>query len=225
MPTVVISSPGWPTIAAELRLPGDLARADQGIAITDHASSWVRRIRTGNADIYLKTYEYSTWWARLRTLGKRTAPWCKSRAHREFEALAWLRQNHFAAPEPLAVVEVRRLGFLVRAMLATASHPGVAASALLPTLSAARQQQLAAAIGKLVHELHALGFRDRNLDLRNLLVESTPDSFRIAKIDSGRFRLQRPGNPADALAEADWQRLLPQLPPHLATIARGAGGG
>lgn len=216
-------SKSWPAIVATLPIAADLARNASGVVVTDHGSSWVRRVRADGIDIYLKTYEYGSWPARLRNLAKRTAPWFKSRAQREFEALRWLAEHRFPAPEPLALLEVRRFGFLVRALLATAAFPGQPANHLLPTLIPEHQRELAHALGRLVGDLHKLGFRDRNLDLRNLLVSRDGGSFRIAKIDSGRFVLRAPGTVADSLAHADWDRLLAQLPPHLAIIARAAG--
>lgn len=220
---LVHAAPSWADLGAALQIPTDLASRHVGEPVTESRSSWVRRAHVGRVEIYLKTYEFASWRARLRSFGRRTAPWCKSRAQREFEALTWLRANHFPAPEPLAVLEVRRLGFLVRALVATAAFPGQPASQLLPTLPPAAQAELAAAVGALVGRLHAAGFRDRNLDLRNLIVDARGGAFRIAKIDSGRFRIVAPGAPDDALARADWDRLLPQLPTGLASIARRAG--
>ena len=65
----------------------------------------------------------------------------------------------------------------------------------------------ARAVGLFVRALHRAGFRDRNLDLRNLIV----DGDRVTKIDSPRHRLVEPGDHDDALRRADWDRLLPQL--------------
>jgi hypothetical protein len=119
--------------------------------------------------------------------------------------------NGFAAPEPLACFESRRLGFLRRATLITTAFDGEAADQILPTSDASTQRDLAAAIGAFVVALHERGFRDRNLDLRNLLVQHRGGQITIAKIDSPRFRLVQPGRREDALAIADWNRLLPQL--------------
>jgi hypothetical protein len=82
---------------------------------------------------------------------------------------------------------------------------------VLPTLEATERRALANAIRRLLRELHNLGFRDRNFDLRNLLVQRTPTGWHIAKIDSPRHRLVRPGTTGDRLAAADWRRLEPQL--------------
>ena len=73
--------------------------------------------------------------------------------------------------------------------------------------------------------MHDLGFRDRNLDLRNLLLADDRSSLAIAKIDSPRHRLVRIGEPNDRLARADWTRLLPQLDAFgIAAVALRAAG-
>jgi hypothetical protein len=142
---------------------------------------------------------------------------------REFDALAWLRQHDFAAPEPLAALVWRRFGFVARATLVTAAFAGTAADALLPALPTAERIEAARAIGAFVQRLHRLGFRDRNLDLRNLLGQRMSGGWSIAKLDSPRHVLRAPGNELDALARADWARLLPQLERFgLGEIARAA---
>jgi hypothetical protein len=130
---------------------------------------------------------------------------------REFDALAWLQANGFPGPRPLAALVWRRFGFVTRACLVTTSFGDGPADAILPGLDPAARQQLAAAIAAFVRELHRRGFRDRNLDLRNLLVARDANGWRIAKIDSPRHVLRPPGVADDALARADWARLGPQL--------------
>jgi hypothetical protein len=191
--------------------PAALATRELGTAVVEHRTSWVRRLPTALGDIYVKNYEYATWASRLRDFGRRTGPFATGRARREFAALAWLHQHGFEAPQPVAVFERRRLGWLVQATLVTAAWPGQPATIALAGLSPDRRQQLAAAIGQLLHRLHRLGFRDRNFDLRNLLVQPRGDDFAIAKIDSPRWCLRRSGAAPDRLSRADWRRLLPQL--------------
>ena len=125
--------------------------------------------------------------------------------------LRWLQTHDFPAPTPLIAVVWRQLGFVRRTTLVTTAFPGTPAADLLPRLATAERIRVGEAIGSLVGRLHTLGFRDRNLDLRNLLVESTDAGPRVAKIDSPRWRLRAPGRPEDTLAHADWQRLGPQL--------------
>jgi hypothetical protein len=115
------------------------------------------------------------------------------------------------APSPIACFEWRTHGFLRRATLLTEACAGEPADQILARTTADRRDEISTAIGTLVATLHREGFRDRNLDLRNLLVEQSSDDIRIAKIDSPRFRLVKPGARRDRLAHADWQRLLPQL--------------
>lgn len=213
----------WPAYAPHLPSPAALARRDLGEAVVEHRTSWVRRLKTPIGDVFLKTYEYKSWGHRLRSLGKRTAPWSQPRVVREFDALAWMLDHGLPAPTPLVALVWRRLGFVARSTLVTSAFPGTAASELLPDLGAAERNEVAAAIGTLVGTLHSLGFRDRNLDLRNLLVESTTNGWRIAKIDSPRHVLRPPGKREDAWTRADWQRLRKQLDPlGLADVAFAA---
>lgn len=137
--------------------------------------------------------------------------------------MAWLRAHEVPTADPIAVLETRRFGLLRRAVLVTAAFPGTAADTLLPTLAPAEQVDLARAIGRLVGTLHRLGFRDGNLDLRNLLAHRHTDGWCIAKIDSPRFRLCRPGPTEDRRTRLDWTRLSPQLQQYgLAAEARAA---
>lgn len=205
------SSPNWPAWANHLPEEDALGLRNHGTAVTDHRSSWVRRFETAIGAAYVKTYRYDSWIAKIRNLGRRTAPWSEGRATREFDALCWLRDHGLAAPEPLVVLEQRHLGFLRQATLVTVADPGIDAAALLPTLDRAALQVAVAAITQFVHGLHAAGFRDGNLDLRNLLLRRTQQGFDVAKIDSPRYRVRPPGRRDDRWVRADWRRLQPQL--------------
>jgi hypothetical protein len=204
-------SPHWPTWVPHLPPIATLPSRELGERVTDHRSSWVRRLSTPLGDIFLKTYEYKSWASRFRDFGKRTGPWAEPRTGREFDALQWLWQHGLPAPTPLAALVWRRLGFVWRTTLITTAFPGQPASECLPALGAAERIGIGRAIGTLVGRLHALGFRDRNLDLRNLLVARDAQGWHVAKIDSPRYRLVAPGNRDDHLARADWRRLEPQL--------------
>lgn len=210
-PELVFASADWQTIATALPSPESLATRDIGETVTDHRSSWVRKASANGQDLFVKTYDYPSWRDRLRNWGKWTAPIRRSRAAREVEALLWLSDHGFATARPLACLEWRSCGFLARATLVTAAFAGEVAVQNLAAASPARRTEVAGAIGAFVARLHAAGFRDRNLDLRNLLVRTGGDEIAIAKIDSPRFCLVTPGRCDDALADADWQRLLPQL--------------
>jgi hypothetical protein len=210
-PRLVFASANWRSLASDLPDPTELGARDTGEAVVDHRSSWVRKLPIGAATFFIKNYEYISWSDRTGNWAKWTAPWRQSRAARECAALTWLRAHGFAAPEPLACFESRRLGFLQQATLITSAFDGAAADQILSTADATTQRDLAAAIGAFVNALHERGFRDRNLDLRNLLIQQHNEQITIAKIDSPRFRLVQPGRREDALAIADWNRLLPQL--------------
>ncbi len=188
-----------------------LADRDLGAAVTDRPTSWVRRISVCGTDVYIKTYDYPTVRDRRRGIG-RTTFLARSRAAREADALGWLRAHGFAAPLAWAVVESRRYGWLRRAVLVTEAWPGRPIDQLLgETTDRAERQRLVESVAAFAARLHAAGFRDRNLDLRNLLARPIADGFEIAKIDSPRFRLVRPGRPDDRLARADRARLTASL--------------
>ena len=78
---------------------------------------------------------------------------------------------------------------------------------MLPDLPRGEAIELIEAIRSEVARWHQAGFRDRNLDLRNILVRRERDGWAIAKIDSPRHRIVRPGRVDDALARADHARL------------------
>lgn len=190
----------------------ELGERGFGQPVVDHGSSWVRRGTIGVIDLFIKTYDYPTKRAMARGWLRNTGPWVRSRAAAEFDAMVWLNQHGFHTASPLLVLERRSLFGLRRAVLVTEAHPGRPAAAVLPRLAPPERLELAAAIGRLAAALHRAGFRDRNFDLRNLLVQAAPDgTFAVAKIDSPRHRLVRRGPATDAWARADWQRLLPQL--------------
>ena len=226
LPRLVRGAAQLPAWGNGLPPPEELWRREVGTPITDHRTSWVRRVSTPAGQVYVKTYEYATWAARLRDFGRRTRPGTRSRAAAEFDALCWMDQHGLPTAAPLGVLEWRHLGFLTRATLLTAEFAGEPASTLLPRLDPEARAELAAAIGALVGRLHTLGFRDGNLDLRNLLARRDDTGWSIAKIDSPRHRLRPPGAAADRLTGADWSRLLPQLEPlGLAALARAAARG
>lgn len=208
---VVRASQDWVELAAAGLAWRDLAQRGAGEVVTDARSSFVRRQRVAERCVFVKVYEYSTWTDRLRNFGRRTGPFATPRAVREFDALAWLRREGFAAPAPLCAAVERRFGFVARAVLVTAADPGEPADRVLPTLDAPERMRLIAAIEHVLRALHRRGFRDGNFDLRNLLVTRDGDGWRIAKIDSPRFRLVAPGDRSDRLTRADWERLRPQL--------------
>ena len=97
-------------------------------------------------------------------------------------ALRWLGEHRFPAPPVLAVAEERQLGFVRRAVLVTATWPGIALDRLLPTLPELDRRRLAEAVGAFVAALHLAGFRDGNLDLRNLLAAPVDGRFAIAVV-------------------------------------------
>lgn len=178
-----------------------------GEPITDRRSSWVRLVSIGSTQLYIKTYDYpdagDRWRGMLRNTFLRP-----SRARREGRALSWLRERGFDAPEPVAVLEKRRGGFLYRAVLITRAWPGHPLHRLLPVVGQADRLALLDAVRRYVTGLHAAGFRDRNLDLRNLLARrSDAGEWVVAKIDSPRFKITSAGRRSDRAARSDLRRL------------------
>lgn len=183
-----------------------LSARDLGVPVTDHRTSWVRHVSVDAIGYYVKTYDYSTVHARLRGWGRNTFV-RSSRAAREWDALAWLGRHGFARPDPIGVLEDRRRGVLWRAVLVTTAWTGTPVDALLTALGSEARNSLTRAVAHLVLRLHRAGFRDRNLDARNLLARERDGQWCIAKLDSPRYRLVRADLVGDSLAESDWERL------------------
>jgi hypothetical protein len=194
-----------------------------GEPITDRRTSWVRRRRDAAGDFFIKTYDYPGIAAPLAGWLRNTGPFRPSRPSREAAALNWLAAQDIPATRAVAVLEWRSFGCLRRATLVTEAWSDQSLDCLLPRLSPAERTVLAAELRAFVDRLHRLGFRDRNLDLRNLLARRRPDgTFELTKIDSPRFLLVRPGARGDRLVAAVWARLRPQLAAFgLATAATG----
>lgn len=188
-----------------------LSARDLGEPVTDHRSSWVRRAKIGTRLVYIKTYDYP--WAGDRIRGLlRTTFLAPSRARREWDALLWMRAQGLAAPEPLALAERRWHGVLQRCVLVTDAYPGQPLDELLLGLKPRERDHLLRCLESFVDALHRKGFRDGNLDLRNLLARRRDDdSWEIVKIDSPRHRVTRPGPAHDRRARADWDRLSASL--------------
>ena len=183
---------------------------DRGTPITDHRTSWVRRMEIGSVDCYVKTYDYPTWRSRARGIFRNTAL-ARSRVAREVGALQWLTEHGFGGPKIYVAGEERRLGCLARAVLVTEAWPGEDLARRLPNAAPAEREALLTALAEFVERLHRAGFRDGNLDLRNLLARPTSDGWEIVKIDSPRFRLRAAGRADDRWAAQDRERLTRSL--------------
>ncbi len=189
----------------------DLSNRTLGVAITDARSSWVRVVEFGGKRYFIKTYDYSTWRDRWRGTIRNTGPTVESRVAREHAALRWFASAGIATPRSVGFIESRSLGWVVRCLIATEGFPGRDLATLLPTEPRAECEAIGMAVGAFVARIHRLGFRDGNLDLRNLLLADDRAKLVIAKIDSPKHRIVRAGHAGDRLARNDWSRLLPQL--------------
>jgi tRNA A-37 threonylcarbamoyl transferase component Bud32 len=178
--------------------------------VTTRRSSWVLRTEVNGRDFYCKVYVYPRWRDRCRGWLRNT--WlARSRAAREADAMSWLRCHGFLAPRVAKVAELRRFGVLHAAMLVTEAVAGEPLDRALPRLAPDARARVLDSLRALVAALHAQGFRDRNLDLRNIILVARSEPPALAKIDSPRFCLVRPGATDDALARADWRRLEASL--------------
>ena len=216
-PHKLLGAEAWDALVARATALGLAAPGERGFGtvVTDHRSSWVRRAETAPRSFFIKTYDYPRSADRWRGAGRNTwlAP---SRAHREAQALCWLRDRGLGKVVAVAVAEWRTpgwigsLGLLRRAVLVTEAWPGTAADQALAALGTAERTSLLDALTTYAERLHAQGFRDGNLDLRNLLVQrDAAGTWHCTKIDSPRWRVC--ARPRDAASRADWDRLVPQL--------------
>jgi hypothetical protein len=187
-----------------------LSARQLGHLVTNHRSSWVRKVGIGGVEYYVKTYSYESWSDRWRGVA-RTTIFAPSRVSRERSALEWLAAHGFGGPTVRAVVEKRTLGWLSRGVLVTDAWPGDSMADLLPQLSSPDQTAVIDQLRTFVLRLHRAGFRDRNLDLRNILARLGPDGWELVKIDSPRHCIVQNSDPNDALAKSDWQRLTASL--------------
>lgn len=188
-----------------------LTRRSLGDVVTDHRSSFVRRLRLAAFTVFVKTYHYASWRERLRGV-PRTTLLARSRAAREHDALGWLTAHGFPGPRPLAVFESRKLGFLVTAVLVTEAWPGRDLAQLLPELPAPDRARCIAELWRHVERLHGAGFRDGNFHLRNVLARTLDSgAFEFAKIDSPKFHLVAAGRGSDRHALRDRAQLSADL--------------
>lgn len=219
-PHKVLGAEAWDALVADAASAGLAAPGERGFGtvVTDHRSSWVRRAETGANSYHVKTYDYPRASDRWRGAARNTwlAP---SRAHREARALLWLLERGLGEVAPAAVVEWRTpcwlgpFGLLRRAVLVTRTWSGNAAGVALTQLPASQRTALLDALVAHVDRLHAAGFRDGNLDLRNVLVRPGAEgSWQCTKIDSPRWHVG--ARPRDAAWRGDWDRLIPQLAAH-----------
>lgn len=185
-----------------------LAQGGEGERVAGSRSSWVVRMRRGAIDCHVKTYVYPGLRDRARGWFRNTllAP---SRAEREAAAAHWLLAHGFAAARPLVLAEQRGFSGLRIAVVATETVTGERLDRWLATVDDGRRRDVLRALAAWIEELHGAGFRDRNLDLRNLIL-LPGDRPRFAKLDSPRFVIARSKGP-DALSRADVGRLTASL--------------
>ena len=126
----------------------------------------------------------------------------------------------------MAVLEKRQRGWLWRAILITRAWSGHPAHHLLPLVGSVDRNSLVEAIRNHVGRLHAAGFRDGNMDLRNFLARRQEGpTWEIAVIDSPRYRITAPDRHRDRAARRDQLELAASfdslgvtIPPAVVTV-------
>lgn len=200
----------------QARFLWNLTDREAGESVRQNRSSWVCRLSIADRTVFAKTYDYPSRKDRWRGLFRNTA-FARSRAARERDAAEWLAtagldgSTGLQAPEPLLVAEWRSGPLLRRALIVTGAAPGRPLDELWPDLTPSERDGIRRQLGRAVEALHAAGYRDRNLDPRNLIVESRDGTTRITKIDSPRYRViptaLRILGVGRTLARADRERL------------------
>lgn len=124
---------------------------------------------------------------RLRELARRPLPRVAELAN-----LGWLRARGFRAPEALAAGALRRGGTAVYQFLLTAEVAGARTlDAALANATPDARLACVRHLGRLVRELHALGFVHRDLYPRNVLVTGAPEDGELHLLDAWRGGARR----------------------------------
>lgn len=138
---------------------------------------------------FFKTYAFPGA-SRWRHLGRRALGGAAP-CFQEARNLAWLAEQGFDAPEPLAAALVLERGLPTRQALASALVPDARALDRAVVESDERgRRELARTLGALTGRLHARGFVHRDLFLRNLLLDR---ERRLWLLDCRRGGRARPG--------------------------------
>lgn len=171
----------------------DLARLPSAVTVSSSRSTRTIRVEAGGRALYVKNYRYATWKRRLKIL-LRGGLFGRSRARREWDALAVLSRIGVEGPEAAALVENRRAGFLTGAIVATFEVEGTETLDDVLTregfLAGPRFTPPVRALGRWVRKMHEAGYFDGNLHFRNILTRKS-DPVRFYKIDSPRGRCAR----------------------------------
>ncbi|MCD6405258.1 MAG: hypothetical protein J7M19_05495 [Planctomycetes bacterium] len=171
----------------------ELARLSSVVTVASSRSTRTVRVEAGGRALYVKDYQYATWKRRFRIFF-RGGLFGRSRARREWDALAVLSRIGVEGPEAAALVENRRAGFLTGAIVATFEVEGTETLddvlAREGFLTGTRFVPPARALGRWVRKMHEAGYFDGNLHFRNILTRKS-DPVRFYKIDSPRGRCAR----------------------------------
>jgi hypothetical protein len=184
------------TLLSSLREPRLVAKSRTTIT-----ESGLLDLPSGTVAVFRKTYSYRGLGPKARGMFRTTflAP---GRAARESEALLRLGALGLA-PDPVARVERRTLGFLDEAMLAVRAVEGGRDLSVLPCAPG-----LPAALGAALGRIHAAGLGRLDGAPRNWIAAPAAGGWEIRKVDSGSLAEVPRGGREQA---ADLEELLAGL--------------
>lgn len=141
----------------------------------------VARRRVGDQDLVFKRFREGSMLRALEGLA------VGSGALRVWRASGLMRAAGFAVPEPVATLECRRGGVVVRSCAVTAWVAGTALDELWRRREGAARRSLARAFADYLRRLHAAGLYPQDLRAANVLVAAeVPPSFVLVDLDRVR---------------------------------------
>jgi hypothetical protein len=152
----------------------------------------VGRSVTDAGVLFVKRYTMHAWRVAL------VSAWAGSPAHNAWRAAALLAARGFETPAPVAAIEFRRAGLVVRSFFVSREVRGaqpadVRWAALLADPDPGRRRLgrrvLARALGSLFRRLHATGVYHNDLKDVNILVDGALDTPRFVLLDLERVRV------------------------------------
>ncbi|HKA08318.1 MAG TPA: lipopolysaccharide kinase InaA family protein [Gemmataceae bacterium] len=159
---------GMPSLRALMELPG--------VVVSGHVGRNVSRVVLGDKTAYIKREHRVRWRDRLRSFLDGFGP--VSVSEREYRVIRRLREHGLPAPQPLARGEVD-----ARAFLLLAEVEGAVELRRLPQV----EPDLAAALGRIIAEIHNAGVDQPDLFAKHFLVD--PGTGHITILDWQRARL------------------------------------
>lgn len=173
------------------RPPANFDGALERLGLT--GTHFAGRAKLGGLDVFVK-YRTIRPGSRLRIFSRRFVEGFASPRVIEFRNLRALEDRGLSVVPPVLAASTSRFGLLHREMLVTEWRDGSPDVAALVAESedGALDPELMSAVGRAVSRMHDLGFRHRDLFLRNMIVtrDDSESGMRISLLDchKGSFR-------------------------------------